>query len=101
MRLILERVSTPNEYGIFDEVTGKCVGTVSIDRAPRHRTYPTRTIQLFDSKYAGNFNTHSECVAFVKGVEAVLNHMLKAKDAAVSHGVRQPPALREAQQIGP
>lgn len=38
MRLVLERVSaqrSDNEYGIFDEVTDKCVGTVSIERAPR------------------------------------------------------------------
>ena len=81
MRLILERVSTPNEYGIFDEVTGKCVGTVSIERAHRgHKRYPTRTIRLFDSKYVGSFNTHTECIAFVKGAEAVLNYMLEAKD---------------------
>ena len=81
MRLILERMSTSNEYGIFDEVTGKCVGTVSIERAHRgHKRYPTRTIRLFDSKYVGSFNTHTECVAFVKGAEAVLNYMLEAKD---------------------
>jgi hypothetical protein len=29
----------------------------------------------------GNFNTHAECVVFVKGVEAVLNYLLKADDA--------------------
>ena len=39
-----------------------------------------RTIRLFDSKYVGSFNTHTECVAFVKGAEAVLNYMLEAKD---------------------
>ena len=80
MRLKLERSDshrTPksNGYVVLDEVTGKSIGTVSIDRAPSHRSYPTRTIQLFDSKYTSSFNTHSECVAFVKGVEAVLNHM--------------------------
>jgi hypothetical protein len=85
MRLLLERVSTRrtgNEYGVFDETTGKCVGTVSFDKVPRanHKSYPTRTIRLFDSKYVGIFNTHMECVAFVKGVEAVLGHMLKVKD---------------------
>ena len=56
MRLLLERVSTRrtgNEYGVFDETTGKCVGTVSFDKVPRasHKSYPTRTIRLFDSKY--------------------------------------------------
>jgi pentatricopeptide repeat protein len=85
MRLLLERVSarrTGNEYGVFDETTGKCVGTVSFDKVPRasHKSYPTRTIRLFDSKYVGIFNTHMECVAFVKGVEVVLDYMLKVKD---------------------
>jgi hypothetical protein len=40
MRLLLERVSTRrtgNEYGVFDEATGKCVGTVSFDKVPRRR----------------------------------------------------------------
>jgi hypothetical protein len=85
MRLILDRVSTPrrtDEYGIRDEVTGKCIGAVGIERAPRigHQRYPTRTIRLFDSKHISSFNTHMECVAFVNGVEAVLNYMLEAKD---------------------
>jgi hypothetical protein len=45
-----------------------------------HQRYLTRTIRLFDSKYISSFNTHMECVAFVNGVEAVLNYMLEAKD---------------------
>ena len=45
-----------------------------------HKSYPIRTIRLFDSKYVGTFNTHMECVAFVKGVEVVLDYMLKVKD---------------------
>jgi hypothetical protein len=85
MRLLLGRVSTRrtgNEYGVFDEATGKCVGTVSFDKVIRanHKSYPTKTIRLFDSKYVGIFNTHMECVAFVKGVEVVLEYMLKVKD---------------------
>jgi hypothetical protein len=62
-------VSTP-----YDEVTSKCVGTVNIPRAHRlgQQRYPTRVIRLFDSKSISNFNTHVECVAFVKGVEALL-----------------------------
>jgi hypothetical protein len=79
MRLKLERGDaaqrTGNEYGVFDETTGKCVGTVSFDKVPRvgEKSYPSRTIRLFDSKYVGIFNTHMECVAFVKGVEVVLH----------------------------
>ena len=84
MRLLLERVSTRrtgSEYGVFDETTGRRVGTVSFEKVPGtgHKSYPTRTILLFDSKYVGIFNTHMECVAFVKGVEEVLNYMLEAK----------------------
>ena len=79
MRLILERVSTPNEYGIFDEVTGKCVGTVSVERVHRgHKRYPPRTIRLFDSKYVGSFNTHTACVAFVKGKRSIAPILLPA-----------------------
>jgi hypothetical protein len=36
---------------------------------------------LFDKKHTGSFETHKECDVFVKGVEAVLNHTLEAKDA--------------------
>ena len=85
MRLRLERgdhrTRKSSAYDVLDEVTGKCVGTVSIERAHRgHKRYPTRIIRLFDAKYVGSFNTHTACVAFVKGVEAVLNYMLEAKD---------------------
>jgi hypothetical protein len=86
MRLKLERGDGAprmgNEYGVFDETTGKSVGTISFDKVSGagHRSYPTRTIRLFDSKYIGIFNTHMECVAFVKGVEVVLDHMLKVKN---------------------
>jgi hypothetical protein len=45
-----------------------------------HKNYPTRTIRLFDSKYVGIFNTHMECVVFVKDVEVVLDYVLKVKD---------------------
>jgi len=85
MRLILDRFSargTTDEYGISDEVTGKHVGIVSIERTSRtgRARYPTRTIRLFNSNNVSSFNTHMECVAFVKGVEAVLNYMLEVKD---------------------
>jgi len=64
MRLLLERVSTRrtgNEYGVFDEATGKCVGTVSFDKVPGagHKSYPTRTIRLFDSKYTSASSTRT------------------------------------------
>jgi hypothetical protein len=55
MRLKLERGDgarrTGNEYGVFDETTGKCVGTVTFDKVPRagHKSYPTRTIRTTGS----------------------------------------------------
>jgi hypothetical protein len=40
----------------------------------RRRSH-TRQLTLFD-KYQGSFDTHEECVAFAKGVEEVLNHVV-------------------------
>jgi hypothetical protein len=48
--------------------------------APRPQEVSHQDHSTVDSKYIGSFNTHTECVAFVKGVEAVLNYMLEAKD---------------------
>jgi len=85
MRLKLERVEgyhtgrTSYQYSVFDELTGKSIGTINNDRYIGKRRV-TRTVQLFDRKYSGSFDTHSECVAFLKGVEVVLNHILKVKD---------------------
>jgi hypothetical protein len=56
------------------------IWNVRIDRAPSQGSYRTRTPQPFDSKCTSSFNTHAECSAFANGVEAVLNHVLKAKD---------------------
>jgi hypothetical protein len=62
MHLKLERVdayygrTTSDQYGVFDELTGKRVGTVSIDRYGGRRRL-TRTVQLFDRKYRGTFET--------------------------------------------
>ena len=51
---------------------GRLMRTICIERAPRigHHRYPTRTIRLFDS--ISSFNSHMECVAFVKGVPVFL-----------------------------
>lgn len=92
MRLKLERVEgyytgrTSYQYGVFDELTDKCVGIINIDRYIGKRRV-TRTVELFDRKYRGSFDTHAKCVAFAKGVEAVLNHILKAKDATSVNAV--------------
>lgn len=41
----------------------------------RRPSAPTQYISLFGGSYVGRFGTHSECVAFAKGVESVLNHL--------------------------
>ena len=84
MRLKLERGDGARRTGNTAYLTKPpaSVSEPSVDKVPRadHKSYPTRTIRLFDSKYVGIFNTHMECVAFVKGVEVVLDYMLKVKD---------------------
>ena len=91
MHLKLERVdtyygrTTSDQYCVLDELTGQSVGTVSIDRHDGRRRL-TRTVQLFDKKYRGTFETHAECVAFVKGVEAVLNYLAEGHvEVALNH----------------
>jgi hypothetical protein len=73
-------ITAEDTIAVFDEVTGKCVGAVAIDRhIGKRRVF--RTVVLFDERYRGSFDTHTECVAFVKGVEAVLNDILKTENA--------------------
>lgn len=57
---------------ITDTETGKTVGSITVG----HGGEPRRSVYLFDHKYNGAFDTHAECYAFVKGVEAVLNRMV-------------------------
>ncbi|HEV7877717.1 hypothetical protein [Bradyrhizobium sp.] len=55
---------------ISDADTGKDIGAL------RYGRQGGRTVSLFDGKYQRTFDTHEECCAFAKGVEAVLNHMV-------------------------
>jgi hypothetical protein len=48
-------------YGVFDKVSSKCVGTITVERS--YKSY-----------------THIPCVAFVKGVAASFSYTLEAKD---------------------
>lgn len=36
-----------------------------------------RHISLYGGRYTGTVQTHEECVAFIKGVETVLNYMIE------------------------
>jgi hypothetical protein len=58
---------------VIDEETDKRIGLVISSR------YHCRSVYLFDEKYKGEFGTYAECVAFVKGVESVLNHMVSGE----------------------
>jgi hypothetical protein len=83
MRLTFEKLDARHgcaEVDVYDEETGKCVGKVGASNGVFHEGYPYRAryVRLFNQKYFGTFDTHDECVAFVKGVETVLNHMIEA-----------------------
>ena len=65
----------PAEYSaIIDEDTGETVGYLAYG----HQL--SRHVRLFNEKYQGSFGSHEECVAFAKGVEAVLSHMTSTGD---------------------
>jgi hypothetical protein len=64
---------------IVDLDSGRTVGFIRTRQGPGTRCCPSRDISLY-GKYKGSFETHNECVAFAKGVEAVLNHMVSPAD---------------------
>ena len=53
---------------IVDETTKNNVGFVQ-------QTGDGKDVLLFASKYSGNFKNDDQCYGFMKGVEAVLNHL--------------------------
>ena len=76
MRLRAEHIDMQGNYpdevywptSVTDLDTGKIVGKILNER-PR-----LRRVSVFDSKYQGDFKTREECDAFLRGIEAVLNH---------------------------
>jgi hypothetical protein len=72
-------VNSPPQ-GVIDLDTGNIVGYVRTSGGATvgARGEPCRHISLFDGKFTGNFGRHHECVAFAKGVEAVLSHLTGA-----------------------
>ena len=68
------RHQTLGGRAIIDSETGKTIGQFSYGHQQG------RTVSLFDGKYQGTFDTHEQCWAFAKGVEAVLNHMMLIKE---------------------
>jgi hypothetical protein len=85
MRLLVQWVDMRGGYtsqvafrtDVIDQDTGKTVGFVEAERSPR-----ARHILLFGGKYQGDFLSPEQCDAFAKGVEAVLNHVTAADEAA-------------------
>jgi hypothetical protein len=57
-------------------------------------TTASREITLFE-KYGGSFDSYEDCVAFAKGVEVVLNHMLSTGDE------RRPSTVRKVLKAKP
>jgi hypothetical protein len=85
MKLVVETVNMRGGYQsteawttkVVDEETGKTVGWVHNQRSPGSHAF--RHISLFGGKYEAEFSSNdsvSECRAFAKGVEAVLNHLV-------------------------
>ena len=65
---------------IIDLDTKAVVGRLDIVKKIFLEPATTRLISLFGGKYTGEFDTHEECVAFAKGVESVLNHIVSTDD---------------------
>ena len=63
---------------VTDEHTGEIVGYVNSQREFG------RFVSLFDGKYSASLDTHDAAWGFVKGVEAVLDHMVSRKDTKAS-----------------
>jgi hypothetical protein len=78
-------------HPIIDGDTGKVIGTLRCHEgswgggAPNYKRYHSRTISLIDDKYRRSFETHDECVAFAKGVEAVINRLAAPKNQPLNH----------------
>ncbi len=63
---------------IIDEDTGEQVGGIQRDGVGFSGNGGIE-VSLFGGKYAITVNRYEECWGFVRGVEAVLNHMIPPK----------------------
>jgi hypothetical protein len=59
---------------VVDQDSGNEVGFVSASHGFGIRMF------LFDGKYTGTVHSYEEATGFLKGVEAVLNHMVSPED---------------------
>jgi hypothetical protein len=65
---------------VIDQDTGESVGHIN-SRGVGADRFGGIEVWLFDGNYTANLNRYDECVGFVLGVQAVLNHILPAKKA--------------------
>jgi hypothetical protein len=66
-----------NSVDVIDRDSGEKVGLICSNGVGRYRG--GISVELFDGKYRAQLKRYDECLGFVRGVEAVLNHMLPAK----------------------
>jgi hypothetical protein len=83
MRINVPKIHSSNSgsSAVTDLDSGKGIGSLLTRQGSDagDRRTPSRKIKLL-GKYAGQFETHEECVAFAKGVEEVLNYMTKMEE---------------------
>jgi hypothetical protein len=74
-------------HPIIDGDSGKKVGFLECRQGmtTHNRRYHSRSISLFDNKIRASFETHAECVAFAKGIEAAINQIIAPKDQPKDH----------------
>ncbi|VIO71259.1 hypothetical protein [Bradyrhizobium ivorense] len=74
-------------HSIIDGDTGNEIGTIVCGQGTwlTNKRFHSRTISLFNGKFRGSFETHAECVAFAKGVEAAINQMMGATERSKDH----------------
>ena len=77
MRLVYEHFDARGRHhkSIIDQGTGKPVGEIYSGGSGPESRFGIR-VSLFGDIYREEFLSHDEVKGFLKGVEAVLNHML-------------------------
>lgn len=81
MDLTFERFNgnDPGYHKVTDKVSGKIVGSIRVG-GTGFGNFGGMDVSLFDGKYRAELHKYDECVGFVRGVQAVLNHMTYSDD---------------------
>lgn len=56
---------------VDEDNANDAVGELSFERGVG------RHVSMYGGKYKATFQTHAECVAFVRGIQAVLQHLIE------------------------